>query len=202
MAKQLKREVFMACIVQVLRGILPIGSFKAVAEHFQIDPKTVAELWKSTMTQVNGYQPNLPIDAPFIVSNLPTTAFEMKFVAGAIGVSKTTIIRMKQAKQIKAFTMSLKPKLNDDHRSKRLYHCLSKIDRNTLTGLSGLKFKMFYNQVHVGEKWFYLVQDHSQYYLTANEAPPPMKTVQHKSHITKVMFLCALARPRYNNTTR
>jgi hypothetical protein len=35
-----------------------------------------------------------------------------------------------------------------------------------------------------------------------NEAPPHTKTVQHKSHIMKVMFLCALARPRYNNTTR
>jgi hypothetical protein len=69
--------------------------------------------------------------------------------------------------------------------------------------VSGLKFKTFYNEVHVVEKWwFYLVQDHGQYYLTANRAPPPTKTVQHKSHIMKVMFLCALARPRYNNTTR
>jgi hypothetical protein len=42
MTKQLKREVLMACIVRVSRGILPIGSFKAVGEHFQIDPKTVA----------------------------------------------------------------------------------------------------------------------------------------------------------------
>jgi hypothetical protein len=58
---------------------LPIGSFKAVGEHFQIDPKTVAKLWKSKMTQVNGYQPNLPIDPPFIVANLPNTAFDKKF---------------------------------------------------------------------------------------------------------------------------
>jgi hypothetical protein len=79
MTKQLKREVFMACLVRVLRGILPIGSFKAVADHFEIDPKTVAKLWKSTMTQVNGYQANLPIDPPFIVANRPTTAFDTKF---------------------------------------------------------------------------------------------------------------------------
>jgi DNA-binding transcriptional regulator YhcF (GntR family) len=50
MTKQLKREVFMACIERVLQRILPIGSLKAVGEHFQIDPKTVAKLWKSTMT--------------------------------------------------------------------------------------------------------------------------------------------------------
>jgi hypothetical protein len=234
MAKELKREVFMSCTVQVSRGILPIGSFKAVAQDFDIDAKTVAKLWSMTTNQVNGYQPNTPIDPPFIISNLPTTAFDTKFenagrkpkldmdtvfqqienvdkesrkslnfFAGAIGVSKTSIIRMKKAKQIKAYTMSLKPKWNDDHRSKRFYHCLSKIDRNTLTGANGLKYKTFYNEVHVNEKWFYyLVQDHGRYYLTTNEAPPPTKTVQHKSHITKVMFFCALARPRYNNNTR
>jgi hypothetical protein len=28
--------------------------------------------------QVNGYQPNVPIDPPFIVSNLSTTAFDTK----------------------------------------------------------------------------------------------------------------------------
>jgi hypothetical protein len=68
--------------------------------------------------------------------------------------------------------------------------------------VSGLKFKTFYNEVHVDEKWFYLDRDNARYYLTPNEPTPAPKTVQHKSHITKVMFLCALARPRYNNTTR
>jgi hypothetical protein len=79
MTKQLKREVFMACIVRVSRGILPVGSFKAVADHFEIDPKTVGKLWKSTMIQVNGYQPNLPIDPPFILANLPTTTVEQLY---------------------------------------------------------------------------------------------------------------------------
>jgi hypothetical protein len=172
MTKQLKREVFMVCLVRVLRGILPIGSFKAVAQDFGIDPKTVGKVWSSTMIQVIGYQRNALIDPPFIVSNLPTTAFDTKFenagrkpklsidtafqqmedvdkeswgslrfVAGQVGVSKTTIIRMIKEEQIKTYMMSLKPKLNDGHRSKRLYHCLSKIDRNTLTGVSGLKYK-------------------------------------------------------------
>jgi hypothetical protein len=46
MTKQMKREVFMACLVRVSRGILPIGSFKAVGQDFDIDPKTIAKLWK------------------------------------------------------------------------------------------------------------------------------------------------------------
>jgi hypothetical protein len=79
---------------------------------------------------------------------------------------------MKKDKKIKAYTMLLKPKLNGSHHSKHLYHCISKIDRNTLNGVSGLlKYTTFCNEVHVDEKWFYLVQDHGCYYLTANEAP-------------------------------
>jgi hypothetical protein len=79
MTKELERDVFLECFVRVSRGILPFGSFKAVGEHCVVDPKTVAKLWSSTMLQVNGYQPNLPIDPPFVVSNLPTTAFDTKF---------------------------------------------------------------------------------------------------------------------------
>jgi hypothetical protein len=79
MTKQMKREVLMACIVRVLQGILPIGSFKAVAEHFQIFPKTVAKLWSMTLKDVTGYQPNASINPSVIVSNLPTTVFDTRF---------------------------------------------------------------------------------------------------------------------------
>jgi hypothetical protein len=182
---------------------------------------------------VNGYQPNLPLDPPFIVSNLPTTVFDTKFknagqkpqydhetvlqeikiidpnkrhsvrsLAGALGISSSSIGSMKKEKKLRVYTMSLKPKLNNDHYLNRLYHCISKIDQNTINGVTGLKYKTFYNDVHVDEKWFYLVQDGGRYYLSADEAPPSTISVQHKSHITKVMFLCALARPRYNTTTR
>jgi hypothetical protein len=68
---------------------------------------------------------------------------------------------MTKEKKLSVFTMSLKPKLNDDHYYlNRLYHRISKINRNTINGVTGLKYKTFYNEVHVGdEKWFYLVQD-------------------------------------------
>ena len=59
-----------------------------------------------------------------------------------------------------------------------------------------------HNDVHVDEKWFYLVKDGGRYILAADEVDPPPVSVAHKSHITKVMFLSALARPQYNYTTR
>jgi len=49
--------------------------------------------------------------------------------------------------------------------------------------------------VHVDEKWFYLCRDGENYIIIYGEEPPK-RYVSHKSHITKVMFLCAQARPR------
>jgi hypothetical protein len=79
MTKQLKGKCSQPVLCGCREEFCLLGVFKAVADHFEIDPKTVAKLWKSTMTQVNGYQANLPIDPPFIVANLPTTAFDTKF---------------------------------------------------------------------------------------------------------------------------
>jgi len=233
MTKQLKREVFTACIVRVSRGILPFGAFKAVAADFNIFHTTVSKVWKSTMAQIPGYQPNTPIDPPFIVANLPSNVFDTNFhnagrtplfdhddvmqeiknidpsarrsirsLAGALGIPRATVGKMKKDNKLKVHTMALKPKLNDDHFLNRLHHCIAKIDRNTINAATGLKYKTMYNEVHVDEKWFFLVKDGGRYYLAADEQPPDPIRVQHKGHITKVMFLCALARPKYNNTTR
>jgi hypothetical protein len=42
-----------------------------------------------------------------------------------------------------------------------------------------------------------LTPQNRNYYLTDDEDDPIIRT-QHKSHILKVMYLCAVARPRYN----
>ena len=53
--------------------------------------------------------------------------------------------------------------------------------------------------VMVDEKWFYKFQQGQKYryYLSQDEELPVAK-VQHKSHIQKVMFLAAVARPRHD----
>jgi len=57
------------------------------------------------------------------------------------------------------------------------------------------------NEIHVDEKWFFVCRDGESHMLVSDEIPPE-RVVKHKSHITKVMFLCAQARPRKltNNT--
>ena len=54
--------------------------------------------------------------------------------------------------------------------------------------------------IHIDEKWFYITLVDRTYYL-CNDEEAPVRTVQHKSHIQKIMFLTAVARPRFAGHT-
>lgn len=54
-----------------------------------------------------------------------------------------------------------------------------------------------YDTVHVDEKWFYVQKVSNRYILTRDE-PEPHLTCANKRFITKVMFLAAVARPRFD----
>ena len=63
------------------------------------------------------------------------------------------------------------------------------------------KFKDMYDFIHVEEKWVYLMRDRQQF-LLADEEIPPQCCVCHKGHITKIMFLCAVAQPSYDTSLK
>ena len=54
-----------------------------------------------------------------------------------------------------------------------------------------------YDYIHVDEKWFHLTKITRKMYLAAGEKPPSRST-QSKRFIPKVMFLRAVARPRFD----
>jgi hypothetical protein len=99
----------------------------------------------------------------------------------------------------------------------RLVYALRQIDPSSVPPLDGSEenlgrtrqqsmpkvpvFKDQMNAVHIDEKWFFLCQDGARYILVENKDSPeadPVRRTRHKSHITKVMFLCAQARPRWD----
>ena len=51
--------------------------------------------------------------------------------------------------------------------------------------------------IHVDEKWFYITRDKRRYYLHPDE-DEPHRQCKNKRFITKVMFLAAVARPRWD----
>ena len=53
-----------------------------------------------------------------------------------------------------------------------------------------------FDEVSVDKKRFFLCRDGESYIIISDEEEPPNRQVSHKRHITKVMFLCAMARPR------
>jgi hypothetical protein len=54
----------------------------------------------------------------------PNARRSIRSLAGALGIPRSTIVRMKQQKKLKVHTISLKPKLYDDLLLNRLYHCI------------------------------------------------------------------------------
>ncbi|XP_074346321.1 uncharacterized protein LOC141685095 [Apium graveolens] len=54
-----------------------------------------------------------------------------------------------------------------------------------------------YNVIHVDEKWFYMTRKNEKYYLLLDEEEP-YRTCKSKNFVAKVMFLAAIARPRFD----
>ena len=59
------------------------------------------------------------------------------------------------------------------------------------------KYQDMHDHIHLDEKWFFLTQE-KEHYLLLSDEKNQKHCVKHKSHITKVMFLCAVARPCLN----
>ncbi|XP_058725786.1 uncharacterized protein LOC131597088 [Vicia villosa] len=77
-----------------------------------------------------------------------------------------------------------------------LRYCLSMLEESSIP--YDPMFKSMNNIVHIDEKWFYMSQKTKNYYLLANE-DDPYRTCKNKNYITKVMFLVAVAKPRFDD---
>ena len=61
------------------------------------------------------------------------------------------------------------------------------------------KYQAMHDHIHLDEKWFFLIQEKERYLLVLDEKNPK-RCIKHKSHITKVMFLCTVVRPCFNTS--
>jgi len=89
-------------------------------------------------------------------------------------------------------TNYVKPTLTIDQKIRRLEWILDK----TYNHRSLHKFYHDKLTIHVDEKWFYGVKLKNKLKLLPDMDRPDAKTTQHKAHITKLMFLCAIAVPQ------
>ena len=118
-------------------------------------------------------------------------------LSGNIDVPKATLHRIFKEGNLKRHSSALKPKLTDRNKNWRYDFARSKIDWSSEYDLrSGVKLVDFMDEIHVDEKWFYLLKEGQRYYLAPGEQLPHL-TIQSKNYLPKVMFLSAVARPRY-----
>jgi hypothetical protein len=99
---------------------------------------------------------------------------------------------MKMGKVLKSCS-AVKPNLTDANKAQRVAYCES------FVGHDGY-FKDMLDQVDIDEKWWYLTQVATGYYICPGKKVPD-RFVKHKAHIEKIMCLTATARPRQNPVT-
>ena len=110
--------------------------------------------------------------------------------AACLRISPSTSWRLSTQGDFCWHTSSLKPSLSAENKAQRLLYCLSFVEKRPYSTRAEREwyFQDMYDTVHVDEKWFYLTKDHRRYLLAPGENAP-VRSVQHKSHIEKVMFL-------------
>ena len=110
-----------------------------------------------------------------------------------MGVALSTVQQMLLQRDVcRVHTSSLKPTLTEENKMSRMELTLSFMDKNNTS-----QFETMEDLIHIDEKWFYLMKDGQRFIIAADEEEP-YRHVQHKSFLTKIMFLCAEARPRYD----
>nr|XP_043626076.1 uncharacterized protein LOC122597563 [Erigeron canadensis] len=189
---------------QIVDGKLQHGTLKHVATLFSVSKRTISRIWhdaklqlqhgslvdvSSKMANVVGRK-RIQIDYAQ-VSQIPLRRRKnIRSIAKAIDVSKSTMHRRIKEGALRPHTNAIKPDLTDDNKKARLEFCLSTVTRS-------LTFHDIFNVIHIDEKWFYMSKPSKRYYLVPNEIEP-LRTCKSKKFITKVMFLAAVARPRFD----
>ena len=204
-----RNEILQSLLSRSNNKKLDFGAISIVAKQYNVTRQTVGAIWKrgiESMVEGSGpmvvenrrsncgrkkkdYTQHLEAMAQIPVSQRGT----IRATAHHMGISTWAVWRMTK-KEITRHTSAVKPLLSERQKQDRIDYAIRQIDftRN--------RFKSSYDVVHVDEKWFDVTKVKKTYYLGPGEAPPTRAT-KSKRFIEKVMFLCAVARPRHDTTT-
>ena len=107
------------------------------------------------------------------------------------GSVKTTVHHWIVALTISVHCNSLKPILTEENKLARVLMAMHFRDLE-----DPMEYQAMHDQIHLDEKWFFLSWEKEIRLLP--DKKNPKHCIKHKSHNTKVMFLCAVARPQFN----
>ncbi|MFI5421695.1 MAG: hypothetical protein ACHQ1H_12070 [Nitrososphaerales archaeon] len=207
-----RRAIYEFLLSRGIDGKLKFGSLKEAAKHFQCSSRTVSRVWHrgqqsivnrslaaDVSARIRGHsgRKQLQIDISQNIKGIPLrNRKNIRSLAFALGLSKSTVHRRVMAGIIKRHTNALKPFLTEENKIARIKFALSMIDPATVLSDSP-HFHSQLDHVHLDEKWFYLTEERGRFYLAADEEDPH-RTSKSKRFILKVMFMAALSRPRFD----
>ncbi|EEE52153.1 hypothetical protein OsJ_33993 [Oryza sativa Japonica Group] len=205
-----RRAIYELLLTKSLDGYLEKGSTRVVAEVFNVSIRTVQRIWKRAQLCIaHGVQINVDsrkryncgrkkveIDLSVVAAIPLRQRSTIRSLADALGVPKSTLHRLFKEGHLQRHSNSLKPYLKEANKKERLRWCVGMLDHRTLP--NNPKFIEMENIIHIDEKWFNATKKDKTYYLHPLE-PEPYKTVQNKNAIEQVMFLSAVARPRFDD---
>ena len=189
------------------------GAIKSCADAYGVDRSTIRKVWQRALANylnpdIRAFRsspqrkgkcgrPNKWIrdDVREAVKDLPLHQKRtIRSIASALEIPKTTIFRMKESKLdtvIMPRSIAVKPLLTEVHKLQRVLFASSKLTEPEN------HFHHFYDSIHIDEKWFFISEKQLRVYCAPDEHIPE-RNAQNRDHLIKVMFLCAIARPRYN----
>ena len=211
MSLQQRKRALGLLLSRLKDGVLLWGSLTIVADEIGVARSTTSRLWR----QACGARKQSLIITPEIALRNNSRTNSLKYshaefrqglkeipqhrrktycsTAKAMGVTLSTVQRMLLQRDVCRIHMSsLKPTLMEENKMSRMELALSFIEKNNAS-----KFENMEDLIHIDKKWFYLTKDGQRFIIVAYEEEL-YRHVQHKLFLTKIMFLCAVARPRYD----
>ena len=119
---------------------------------------------------------------------------DIRTMAEALSIPRSTLHRHLKDGQIVRKHSSLKPLLTESNMQGRLNYALSFASASN----GVLRFDPMWDRVFLDEKFFYLRKVRNKFYLAPWEDVPHQST-RNKRFIPSIMFLSAVARPRFTN---
>jgi methylphosphotriester-DNA--protein-cysteine methyltransferase len=205
-----RQDVYEELLQRYHKGILKKGSTNAVADKFNIHPRTVQRVWErakkcmedrvavdvSSRKPKNTGRKKVVVDLSMVTSVSLLQRSTIRSLAGAIGMSKSAVHRCYKEGLIRRHSNTLKPYLKEANKKERLQWCLYMLDPPSLP--NNPKFIEMKYIIHTDEKWFNATKKDRNFYLLPNEEDP-YRTVQNKNAMEKCMLLCGVGLPWFDD---
>ncbi|KAJ0265244.1 hypothetical protein HA466_0015680 [Hirschfeldia incana] len=189
-------------------GKLKTNTTRLVSELFLVSIRTVHRIWKQAKETSNGKEVNvchkktgrcgrkkIHVDLNQVMAISFHKRTSLRSLSVGLGIATSTLHKRVKEGMLRRHTNAIKPSIKDENKIARLKFCLSMLEKDS--SIHEPKFIDMYNIVHIDEKWFYMTKKMEKCYLVPGEEVPH-RTCQSKNYIEKVMFLAAMARPRFD----